>query len=271
MTLKRAWAEGQYGGFNVKVGKLPNSINLLSITDDPYSGAEMSYATEQGLKFTLAAGNVAAREFNGRFNKYSDGATYGKELTGGHARYYGLGVQYDNEENALSGGAAYQILDMSKVYVTDYENAANTGLFDNVRQGKDSRYGIWSLNAKYKFGAEQKAYFKAEYAKANADLNANDGHNNAYSFQLGYGEAKKEEAGTWGAYLAYRKLGLAAAPWSTYDDAIMAGQKGWEIGGEYTFAQNIVGFLKYGQGSDITDRLGKDDARKFFGRVDFFF
>ena len=186
-------------------------------------------------------------------------------------RYYGLGVQYDKTEQPLSGGAAYQIIDMSNVTVSG-TNFAGTRTIDSVRNGRDARYGIWSLNAKYKFGAEQKAYFKAEYAKANADLNNEDGQNNAYSFQLGYGEAKHDQPGAWGAYLAYRKLGLTAAPWSTYDDAIQSGQKGWEIGGEYTFAKNIVGFLKYGQGSDITaNNAGKDDARKFFGRVDFFF
>lgn len=39
VKLMRAWAEGQYGLLNVKLGKLPNTVNLISITDDPYSGA----------------------------------------------------------------------------------------------------------------------------------------------------------------------------------------------------------------------------------------
>ena len=42
VKLKRVWAEGHYDSFNVKLGKLPNAINLISTTDDPYSGAAVT-------------------------------------------------------------------------------------------------------------------------------------------------------------------------------------------------------------------------------------
>ena len=287
VELKRAWAEGQYGDFNVKLGKLPNSINLLSITDDPYSGAEVSYGKD--LKVTAAYGRLSGDSIMDRFKKYGDrvadrfGATYSFN---GQTPYYGVAVQYDKEDAPLSGGIAWQRTDIEDVGLTvNGNNIGTVGQGLNVLNALginglnvNSKNDIWSLNAKYKFA--DKAYFKAEYARSNMDLEVPntdlDSQKTAYSFQLGYGEAKKEEPGSWGAYIAYRRLGFAAAPWSTYDDALMSGQKGWEIGAEYTFAQNIVGFLKYGRGSDmlVSDLNANgidDDCSKLFGRVDFFF
>ena len=268
MTLKRAWAEGQYGDFNVKLGKLPNSINLLSITDDPYSGIEMSYGKD--FKATATYGRINGADLVGdRYVKYTTRNGWGNgNLFDGYSPYYGVGLQYAPEEGKFSGGVAWQRIDLKDVTVL----GAKLGNIIN-----DTALNIWSVNAKYNF--TDKVSFKAEYARGtqskkfwrrNEDLD----QNSAYSLQLNYGGAKKEEAGSWGAYIAYRNLGQTAAPWSTYNDGLMSGQKGWEIGGDYTFAQNIVGYLKYAWGKDIDpawDGSGKDTARKFFGRVHFFF
>lgn len=54
VKLKRVWAEGNYDNFNVKLGKLPNAINLISTTDDPYSGAAVTFGKD--FKVTLEGG-----------------------------------------------------------------------------------------------------------------------------------------------------------------------------------------------------------------------
>ena len=53
VDLKRVWAEGHYDNFNVKLGKLPNAINLLSTTDDPYSGAAVTFGKDLNFIETL--------------------------------------------------------------------------------------------------------------------------------------------------------------------------------------------------------------------------
>ena len=122
------------------------------------------------------------------------------------------------------------------------------------------------MNAGYNFNHKNSLW--SSYAKnRKADKEAN-----AWQVEYDYGTYDNNpEKGDWTVYAAYRRLGANTSLMGSYDGA-MRGTKGWEIGGEYTFAKNIIGFLKYGQGSDITaDANGKDDARKFFGRVDFFF
>ena len=62
VELKRVWAEGHYDNFNVKLGKLPNAINLISTTDDPYSGAAVTFGND--LKVTFEVGRIdAATQF----------------------------------------------------------------------------------------------------------------------------------------------------------------------------------------------------------------
>ena len=68
-------------------------------------------------------------------------------------------------------------------------------------------------------------------------------------------------------WAAYRNLGYNTALFSTYD-AILQGQKGWEVGANYAPFKNIVATLRYGNGKDLaTD----NDIENLFGRVEVFF
>ena len=70
-----------------------------------------------------------------------------------------------------------------------------------------------------------------------------------------------------GAWAAYRYLGDNTDLFSTFD-VILAGQKGWEVGTNYTLFKNTVASVKYFNGENIDN--GKD-AEKLFGRVEFHF
>ena len=48
-----------------------------------------------------------------------------------------------------------------------------------------------------------------------------------------------------------------------------ASWKGWEVGGEYTFAKNIVGYVAYFDGENIVDN-GRD-VKKLWSRIRYFF
>ena len=57
------------------------------------------------------------------------------------------------------------------------------------------------------------------------------------------------------------------ALFSTFD-AILAGQKGWEVGANYAPFKNIVATLRYGNGKELdTD----NKIENLFGRVEVFF
>ena len=73
--------------------------------------------------------------------------------------------------------------------------------------------------------------------------------------------------GTWGAWVAYRHLGQNVDLFNTYD-AIDDGQKGWEIGANYTPFKNVVAVARYGKNKDLaTDKK----SNRVFGQVNFLF
>ena len=264
VKLKRAWAEGHYTNFNVKLGKLPNSINLLSTTDDPYSGVELTYGSK--WKVTAAAGRIDDDQFGDMSRTVTgiirDGSTAatGTAFTGNNDTLNYQGIKLATEQGKFFGDVAYQHLggrfDQAGLPTQKYyKNGLQSG-------ARDFKANIWSVLANYRF--DKNSALKAEYAN-NTEA---DNYDNAYSFEYDYKGAEAANKGTWGAYLAYRKLGQYAAPWSTYGDGVDGGQKGVELGVSWIPFKNILAVAKYFDGKDIAaDR----DASKLFGRFDFFF
>ena len=258
-SLKRAWAEGHYTNFNVKLGKLPNSINLLSTTDDPYSGVELTYGSK--WKVTGAAGRIDDSQF-GDFSRNETGWTKDDVAADAFdnddtANYQAVKVA--TEQGKFYGDVAYQHLSST----FDQEDLVKPYYKDKAQKGDIAfKANIWSALANYRF--DRNSALKAEYAK-NTEA---DNYNDAYSFEYDYKGAEAANRGTWGAYVAYRKLGQYAAPWSTYGDGVDGGQKGVELGVSWIPFKNVLAVAKYFDGKDIA---ADKDASKLFGRVDFFF
>ncbi|MBP8598855.1 MAG: S-layer homology domain-containing protein [Selenomonas sp.] len=260
--LKRVWAEGSYPNLNVKFGKLPNSINLLSTTDDPFSGAAVTFG--KALKVTLEAGRLDDTQFgdmsrgaafkDDQYTTLFESAT--KKDT---ANFQAIGLQLDNG-GKLVGGIAYEHL--TGEFVNADGVAGGLAAYDNGATDNKFKADIWSANASYRFS--KNAALKAEYAYNTKA----DHYNKAGSVQFDYKGAAAANPGSWGMYLAYRHLGQYAAPWSTYGDGVDGGQKGIEVGTSYTLVPNVVFFGKYFNGKDI---VADRDAQKLFARVDFFF
>ena len=251
VKLKRVWAEGHYDNFNVKLGKLPNAINLISTTDDPYSGAAVTFGND--LKVTLEAGRLDATQFcdMGRDTKGQCKDVFTSDST---ANFQAVNLGY--AKNKFYGNTGYEHMDGATL---------NTGnLVKPYTNDNDTEYkaNIWFVNAGYRF--DHNSFFKAEYAKNTTA----DNYDDAYSFEYDYKGAQQQNKGSWGMYLAYRNLGQYAAPWSTYGDGVDGGQKGWEVGTGYTLFKNVQLFAKYFNGKDIA---ADKDAEKLFGRVDVFF
>ena len=257
VKLKRVWAEGNYDNFNVKLGKLPNAINLLSTTDDPYSGAAVTFGKD--LKVTLEAGRLALSQFDdmGRNLKGQTNSNIFKS-SDDTASFQAINLGY--AKNKFYGNTGYEHLDGATLDY-DVDSILKTKPYTNDKD-KEYKANIWFVNAGYRF--DHNSFFKAEYAQ-NTEA---DNYDNAYSFEYDYKGAQQQNKGSWGMYLAYRNLGQYAAPWSTYGDGVDGGQKGIEVGTGYTLFKNVQLFAKYFNGKDIA---ADKDAEKLFGRVDVFF
>ena len=228
VKLKRIWAQGDYDNFSVKLGKFA-PIDDDSVFDTTFSGAEVSFGNK--VKGVIGGG---------RLHNNSE-EPFGGLLAGAKAsNYYYAGVNYANDK--LMGG-----VDFHHMSFRDLPGTNN--------------YREWLVKGSYRF--DKNTMLGGYYAKSNVD----DYSDKSASVEFDYKGAEQENQGTWGAWVAYRHLGLGATPFSTFD-ALQANEKGWEIGGNYTFFKNIVGTLRYGNGKKIN---GNNDVHTYFGRVEFLF
>ena len=240
VTLARAWAEGNYTNFNVKLGKM----EMLSaeayakpgalIFDREFSGAEISFGKD--VQFKLQAGRMSSDEFS------SDVA----------ANYQGAEIQYNGR---LTAGVGYYRL-----------NAA-----DLSAMLKDSKttMPIWGANLAYRF--DKNSFLSGAYAHSQYFQWGNM-PKKSYQVTYEYKGAEPEDKGSWGAYVSYRQIGAASVAPTT--DGAMEGTRGIEIGTNYTLFPNVVLTAKYFRGKDLYARflgLDQDKTSKLFGRVEFLF
>jgi len=239
VDLKRIWAQGDYGNFQTKLGKFA-PIDDDSIFDTTFSGAQVKFGNK--VTFTAAAGRKSSDDLNSQLKDFDETANY---------QYAGLGYA----DGKFVGGVDYHHLNADSInYLKDLKG--------NTKQyAQDDTANIWLAKAAYQF--DKTNGLNGFYAN---NTSADD-FDNAWSAQYSYKGAQAENKGTWGAWTAYRYLGANTALFSTFD-AILAGQKGWEIGANYAPFKNIVATLRYGNGKDIrTD----NSVENLFGRVEVFF
>ena len=262
VKLKRIWAQGDYKNFQVKLGKFA-SMNNDSFADTDFSGAEVSFG--KNVKGIIGAGrlklsNTAAANGHGvaqnATHDWADGYYDETSNTSGMNRtasYQYVGVE--GKVSKLSGGLYYHHLSSESFKTKKYTNDADTDNFNLI-----------AAKAAYRFN--KNVAVNGFYAN---NRNADD-FNKAYSAEVDYKGAQRENKGTWGAWLAYRYLGAWGMVASTYD-VIQPNEKGWELGANYTFVKNVVGTLRYGDVKMLDDNGNGNNSKgkRFFGRVEFFF
>lgn len=246
--ISRAWTEGQYGKFNVKLGRFGTFSDASHglVMDDDVTGAEFTYAPTEAwkVKATAARTNVIKREVANTVNDKKESTYWAVEADYANGKWdAGLGyhnvLATETSQEANENNGSFHIVDLGVGYAFD----------KNVK-----------LTGDYAWGPSQNKYANAA--------------NSAYSIQLNYKGADAADAGSWGAYVAYRQLAPFATLVPTYD--FKAGAeglytlKGWEIGADYTFAKNIVASAKYFNGKD-TEKANDDKATGVWTRVDFMF
>jgi len=252
VTLKRIWAQGNYDNFQVKLGKFA-PIDSDSIFDTEYSGAEVQF----GNKVTFVAG--AGRK-SGLNNLKSDNPNDNKVINDSAANYQYAGLGY--ADGKFVGGVDYHHLNADNfLYLKDGLKNIDAKSDKNIRQSKEDNANIWLVKGAYRF--DKTNALNAFYAN---NTSADD-LDKAWSAEYDYKGAQPANKGSWGMWAAYRYLGDNTALFSTYD-ALLAGQKGWELGANYVPFKNVLATLRYGNGKDISTDT---KVENLFGRVEFLF
>ena len=240
MSLGRAYADGNYGKLNVKLGKqdLYSGADDGLTMDTAISGATVSFGNV--VKAKIAAGRVSDDSVS-----HKDDRSNGTDTV---ANYQGIDLTYGMGK--LTAGVGYQQINNDVFKTSSYSKNADS---DKAR--------IWSVGGKYVF--DKNVALKGSYAQ-NTEA---DYHHKAASVELDYKGAKKSDMGSWGAYVAYRHLGKNVAFAPTYN-VLGKDQKGWAVGTTYTLFKNVTTKLEYFKGKDIT---ADKNASTLFGRVEFAF
>lgn len=248
--ISKAWTEGQYGKFNVKLGRFGTFSDASHglVMDDNITGAEFTYAPTENWKVKATAGRTSVLA-------KSKTASIVKDASGkNQATYWAVEADYANGKWDAGLG---------------YHNVLATHTFQD---SDESSFHIVDLGVGYAFDKNVK--LTGDYAWGPSQNLKDNAANNAYSIQLNYKGADAADAGSWGAYVAYRQLAPFATLVPTYD--FNAGYdgfytlKGWEIGADYAIEKNIVASAKYFNGKD-TAATNNDKATGVWTRVDFMF
>ena len=235
VTLKRAYVQGDYDKFQVRLGKMALSSsegyqapgNL--ILDSTFTGAQLSFGDE--FKAKLEAGRLS--------DSFTD-----------TANYQSAQVRYDKNK-FMSGVGFYRF--------GSHDLAGTT-------TNKKERAHIWGVDLGYRF--DKNSFLSGAYAHANK-LNAESKYKKSYQFTYEYKGADQADKGSWGAYVSYRYLGKGAAPLATTDGAQL-GSKGVEFGLGYVPYKNVLLSAKYFKGKTI-EKQDNDKVQKLYGSVEFFF
>ncbi len=232
--LKEVHADAVYPGYDLKLGKMAYFSDAdEGLTFDTYfSGAQVSAGKD--VKVTLSGG---------RMNLKGETLWDGVDEAADFASLQAFGAV---GKLNLSASYAYLKADSIKTYT-----------------GED-KAGIWSAGGRYTFNPNVSvAGFYAENEKADK------GNKKSGTAEVDYKGADKANAGTWGAYVAYRHVGSNASPMPTFDTFNdFCDAKGWEVGGTYVPFKNVKAWVSYFDGKDLNDDSSKNEL---FGRLSFYF
>ena len=223
VEVSKAYVNGPLFGADVSLGRVSLDICQGMIFDDELSGVMADFGSDV-FKTNLTIGRYSENEHDGEL----DDDQTARDIT---ADYYGVQFDYTPNDN-LALNAGYILL---------------SGLDKDVELDLDvdgNKANLWYAGGKYNF--DKNVALVGQYLE-NTDANS---YGTAGSVELQYKGADAKDAGSWGAYLGYRRLGENVTIETAYDDAD-AGQKGIVAGIEYAFAKNIVGSLLYFNGKDM--------------------
>ena len=250
VRLKRAYAAGHYGITDINAGLIPFYTEQGVVLDKEVSGVSVVVGADQKLTGTLTGANL-------KMSKTDAGQGLGDSE---RATLLGLNLTWKATDNFTLAGEYYHL-------------KAHGGFVDHNATNDDSNaQNIWGVGATYT--VDKNFRVNGGYWKNQSFDDTRAGYNSqradhAWNVELGYKGAEPENMRSFGLYAAYRYLGHGVAIAPTFDGAGW-GEKGWEIGGNYTFAKNVVGSILYFDGHKI-DLDNNDRVKKGWARLEYLF
>jgi hypothetical protein len=242
VTMDNAFIQGPLFGATATLGRFDYYMGHGMLIDSTLNGAQFAFGN--ALKTKLFYGTENNENVFHLDNAVdSDGNPIGDY----NARVAGINFEYGLSSKTNLNGGYYQYQDKDQAKA--------------VGSVTDDKIGVWEAGFDTKLGSNWSLL--GSYAKSDADT-----QNKGYIGQLGYKEADKTKAGTYGAWVAYRRLDAQVAPVTTYDGAYAFnsyknGGKGYEVGVGYVPMTNSLLTLKY---ADLkpTDTLSSDLKSKYY-------
>ena len=259
VKLKRAYAAGHYGITDINAGLIPYLSEQGVVYDGNLSGASITVGADQKLAGTFVAGNVNMTDRAGNKVLYQ-GNLY-KMDDEGRATLLGLNLTWKATDNFKLAGEYYHL--KAHGAYRDY---------DQTDDGSNAQ-NIWGIGATYT--VDKNVRLNGGYWKNQSFDDTGAAHavpklaDHAWNVELGYKGAEPENMHSFGLYAAYRYLGHGATLAPTFNGAAW-GEKGWEVGGNYTFAKNIVGSVLYFDGHKI-DLDNNNRVKKGWARLEYLF
>lgn len=234
IELARVYAEGSYDNLLLQLGLVPiiseNDYNLLM--DSEASGGQVIVGKK--YKFKYFAGNYG-------------GAPYQ------FAEFYN-----DREEKFNFGLGFHRLTNDSYLNI----NTTNNGYYN------DRSANIFTGGLGYKF--DDNFAVKGAFSMNPKGNKYASTQRRAYFAELDYKEAEMDTPGSFGLFVAYRKLGHMAVIEPTYDISLI-GLKGIHIGGEYVLARNLSVQLQYFVGERVSPRYQGRNTHKIYTKVEWDF
>ncbi|MCR5029892.1 MAG: S-layer homology domain-containing protein [Selenomonadaceae bacterium] len=246
--IDRIWVQGDYDNLQIMLGKLPyvSIIDNGMLFDANVAGGQITAGNKVKATLTLGRANGEDADHAVFFEPFST------------ASYGGIEI-YNDRDDKITWGVGYH----------RFANKERHRNLYGVNTSKEA-LNIWDIGLGWKITdtLALNGSYSWNTATNESALGVKD-LKHAWSVELDYKGADPEDKGSWGAWVAYRKLGYEAV-WAPTYDATKAGQKGWSIGFDYVPMKNFQATFKYFNGKDMIVNPN-EKATRFFTELNFFF
>ena len=250
LQTKRMWIQGDYKNFQIRMGRLPQWSNVDDgmIYDDNLDAIQATYGSK--IKATVTAGK--STRFDGIIDQEAADPISGK--------YVGVEV-YNDRADKFTWGLGFHYWKDDKTN-TMYEECGTSSI-SIYEFGLGYKFDKnWALNGAYAFTNSP----DAEHEPGKLPEKCSNDSKKAYSIELDYKKARPTVKDSYGLFVAYRQLGHYAVVAPTYD-AIAHGERGFEIGGSYVVAKNMVATVRYFFGKKMHDEDGPGEENQSSKRL----
>ena len=247
VLVNRAWVEGQYGATTIQLGKLPyfTDVDNGMIFDDDLAGGMIKFGNKANVKLLVS--------------RYDTTDTVGV----GTASYQAIELNSDPNQK-FTAGLGYHHFSTKDLKGANLWNSFDGKWVDENGTYNDEQCNIWSVGLGYRF--DKNTRLSGAYAKnTSGDLETK--FRQSWNVQFDYKGANPKQQGSWGAFLAYRHLGNFVSLVPTYN-SMGGGQKGFNVGVQYTLLKNVLTMFEYYTGKSLTTDKRQDTI---FARAEIYF